>query len=179
MAHIEMSAGHHPSDWATADTARVESALGNKQVRGYLERMNRESSSYDLPYLAGYSKDGTTLYFDRHLPNELRVMVKNGWRLINPKEFVALHEETEKAIIDALGWKYEKAHEVANAVERRAVIAAGLSWKAYEAALEPYIKADEVERLEFIPPDLDWTPYLTPPINRRLVARMKEAEEVD
>jgi hypothetical protein len=79
--------------------------------------------------------------------------------------------------LDALAWSYEKAHEVANAAEKRNVVAAGIPWSSYEKVIEPFIKADALEKLQSIPPDLDWTPYLTPPINRALVARMKAAED--
>ncbi len=95
------------------------------------------------------------VYIDRHLPKEIRI---NG-RLVHPTIFLMVHEHTEKSIIDGLGWKYAAAHEVATAMERRKVLEAGINWQAYSAALKPFIKADENEKLESVPPDLDLSPY--------------------
>lgn len=174
-----MSAGHDAA-WAAADTETVKRAMENRSVKAELARSRRTNDDYDLPYLAGYSKDGRTIYFDRHLPEFIDLVINgNHHRRFNCRQFIQIHEETEKSIIDGLGWSYERAHEVSNAVEKRAVVAAGIPWSAYEKAIEPYIKADEVERLQSIPPDLDWTPYLTPPVNRKLIAKMKEAEDED
>jgi len=167
-----LSAGHD-GDWATADTATVKRALENKAVKRELARARRTNADYDLPYLAGYSKDGKTIYFDRHFPE----FVEIHGRRINARRFIHLHEETEKSVIDALGLPYQKAHEIANAVEDRAVLAAGIPRSSYEKAIKPFIKADAHEKIVQIPPDLDWTPYLAPPVNRALIARMKAAED--
>jgi len=167
-----MSAGHD-ADWAAADTETVKRALENKAVKRELARSRRTNDSYDLPYLAGYSKDGKTIYFDRHFPEFLDI---HG-RKVNARRFIQIHEETEKSVIDALGLPYPQAHEIANAAENRAVMGYGIPRSSYEKAVKPYIKADELEKLQKIPPDLDWTPYLAPPVNRALIARMKAAED--
>ena len=168
-----MSAGHDPKDWATADHAEITRLMANKAVKAELSRVRRKNDEYDLPYLAGYSQDGSTIYFDRHLPERLKV----GNKYFNPRAFVEIHEEWEKSLIDALGMPYLKAHPVGNAMEKRAVVAAGIPWTGYAKVLEPYIKADDHEKLIKIPPDLDWSPYFAPPVDRKLIARMREAED--
>ena len=167
-----MSAGHD-ADWAAADTETVKRALDHKAVKAELARTRRTNDDFDLPYLAGYSKDGKTIYFDRHFPEFITI---HG-RKVNGRRFIQIHEETEKSVIDALGRPYKEAHEIANAAERRAVVAYGIPWSSYERAIKPFIKADELEKIVQIPPDLDWTPYLAPPVNRALIARMKAAED--
>jgi hypothetical protein len=151
--------------------------MKNSAVERALLSIGRmDNREYDLPYLAGYSEDGETIYFDRHLPDKLDAVQDGQNWVFDPHAFIRLHEETEKALIMALGWRYGPAHQVANAVERRAVLAAGIPWLAYERAVEPYIKADAKEKLKVIPPDLDWAPYYFPPINRTLIKRMQVAQ---
>ncbi len=164
-----MSAGHkHPT---TIGSAEVDKALDDPTVKANLAKSYRIDRSYDLPYLAGYSRDGATIYIDRHLP----VYLPLGSHGIYAAPFLEEHEHVEKAIIDALHWKYAAAHEVATAAERRKVISAGLNWTAYSNALKPYIKADEVEKLTSVPPDLDLTPYRG---ETKLLARIKSAQIV-
>lgn len=162
-----MSCGHKRVGQGMG-SAEVEKALRNPDVQSNVQRKFRLNRDYDLPYLAGYSKDASTIYVDRHLPERIKI----GPRLVDVRSFLETHERVEKAIIDALGWKYPAAHEVATAAERRQVISAGLSWQAYSTALRPYIKADEVEKLKSVPQDLDLRPYEG---ETKLLARMKMA----
>jgi len=128
--------------------------------------------SYDIPYLAGYSLDGKTIYVDRHLPELIHYKKGQRIREYNPRYFLTIHESVEKALIDAFGWKYEHAHDIATAAERRAVIEAGLEWQPYQDAYRPFIKADEHEKIKKAPADLDLTPYEDDP---KLVSRLKKA----
>jgi hypothetical protein len=171
-----MSAGHDISAWMTADEGKARRALEHPSVRAWLERTWRPiDRDHDLPYLAGYSEDGGTIYVDRHLPEQIEAIWDGNKRIFRPHEFLRLHEETEKALIDALGWNYLQAHSVANRVERRAVLSAGIFMQPYRKALDPYIKADDHEKLKKVPADLDPTPYLYPPVDHKLIARMKKA----
>lgn len=162
-----MSAGHkHRSGgMGAADIAKV---MAKPEVHTAMQRPTIIDRKHDLPYLAGYSKDGSTIYIDRHLPTSLKI----GARDIDPDPFLKVHEHVEKSFIDALGYKYAAAHEIASRAEDRAVVAAGIDRMAYNKALQPYIKADEHERLQSVPPDLDLTPYESDPA---LMARMKSA----
>jgi hypothetical protein len=53
---------------------------------------------HDIPYLADYSKDGKTIYIDRHMPSSFRY----DGRDVNTDRYLILHEEVEKTLIDQL-----------------------------------------------------------------------------
>lgn len=142
------------------------------EIRSRLHRYERLCDDFDLPYLAGYSEDGKVIYIDRHLPEMFSYHHDGKTKEYNVRQFLIDHESFEKAVIDALGWKYAHAHAAATGYERRAVMKAGLIWKPYQEAYRPYIKADEHEKLIKVPKDLDLTPYVDDP---RLLARMKKA----
>ena len=102
---------------------------------------------HDIPYLAGYSKDGKTIYIDRHLPKRY------------DDKYLVLHEMVEKSLIDELGLPYEFAHAVATAAERELVMLNGHNWVQYDTFMQKYIKTAEHEQLINLPQDLDLTPY--------------------
>jgi hypothetical protein len=170
-----MSAGHHHSTAFGMSSQALERIQQDPALRGQLHRYRSLDREHDLPYLAGYSRDGSTIYIDRHLPEELEYELDGRKRPFRPDRFLEIHEGWEKTLIDRLGYTYDGAHRVATGAERRAVLAAGLDWSAYSNALKPYIKADEHEHLEKVPADLDMTPYLSPPVDHALVERMQAA----
>jgi hypothetical protein len=126
---------------------------GNPQFKTRLARMNAIpiDRSYDIPYLAGYSKDGRKVYFDRHFD------FKYNGRDIS--KYIRLHEVVEKAIIDIFNYKYQDAHKYATFFERRAVEDAGINWEDYCKRIDPFIKIVHREHLKKVPKDLDLTPY--------------------
>ena len=50
-----------------------------------------------------------------------------------------------------------------------------MPWDQYQKSLEPYIKADEHEKLTKVPSDLDMRPYYDPPVDQKLVDRLERA----
>ena len=54
---------------------------------------------HDIPYLAGYSEDGKTIYIDRHMPRSFKFQ----GRTVDTDRFLILHEEVEKTLIDQWG----------------------------------------------------------------------------
>lgn len=170
-----MSAGHGDVDTRGLSAVVINRLIDNREIKQRLYAPYTLDRDHDLPYLAGYSKDGKTRYIDRHLP-EILACIEDGHRHeFAPTLHLMDHEGFEKAVMDVLGWNYQHAHEAANGFERRGVLKAGLPWQAYNKALLPYIKADEHEKLKKVPADLDMTPYLAPPVNKRLVAHMRKA----
>lgn len=168
-----MSTGHNHPDFAgTHSSTLCTRLLKDPEVRRFLHRYEGVDDSCDLPYLAGYSKDGKIIYIDRHLPEVLSYHHDGRTREYRPRSFLIDHESFEKAVIDALKWKYAHAHQGATEYERRHVMQAGLLWTPYQDAYRPYIKADEHEKLKKVPADLDLTPYLDDPA---LLARLKKA----
>jgi hypothetical protein len=155
-----LSTGHnHPGSFGHHSSALVNRCEKDPEFRRCLYRHDGLDDEYDIPYLAGYSVDGKTLYKDRHLPEMLSYNHDGRRREYRPDPFLIDHESWEKAAIDAFGWKYAHAHELATAAERRAVLRAGLLWEPYQEAYRPFIKADEHEKLKRVPVDLDLTPY--------------------
>src|ERR1700740_1566378 len=111
--------------------------------------------SHDIPYLAGYSLDGKTIYIDRHMPQ----FFKFRGRKIDTDRYLILHEEVEKTLIDQLGLHYLHAHQIATRAEQAAVRAAGISWSDYDDFMQKYVKVIGDERLTKVPADLDSKPY--------------------
>jgi len=102
--------------------------------------------THDIPYLAGYSDDGKTIYIDRHYDQS-----KYGIK------YLVFHEYIEKHLIEDLG--YDNAHRIATAAEMELVEYDGVKWNVYEGYMEKFIKTAESEQLIDIPEDLDLTPY--------------------
>jgi len=120
-----------------------------------LHRRARVSHEFDIPYIAGYSRDATTIYIDRHLPRTISWRGKD----VRLEPFLVCHEIIEKALLDELGLHYLHAHQIALRVERDAVRGAGLTWRHYQSVIKRHEKAIDEERLRNVPADLDLTPY--------------------
>jgi hypothetical protein len=133
----------------------VSGLMMDRALDAILRRVKTIDRSHDIPYLAGYSLDGKTIYIDRHMP---RSFVSNG-REIDTDRFLVLHEEVEKTLIDRLGLHYLHAHQIALRAEEAAVRAAGIPWRAYDRFMQKYVKEFGDERLTNVPADLDTKPY--------------------
>jgi hypothetical protein len=90
-------------------------------VRAIRRRVRVLSREYDIPYIAGYSEDGRTVFIDRHLPKSFRWLTK----VVRVDPFLLTHEIVEKALLDELRLHYLHAHQIALRSERDAVKAAG------------------------------------------------------
>src|SRR5256885_14296713 len=97
-------------------------------VRAIGRRVRVVDRGYDLPYIAGYSTDGHTVFIDRHLPRTFRWLLKP----VRVEPFLLTHEIVEKALIDELRLHYLHAHQIATRAERDAIKASGVSWWAYQ-----------------------------------------------
>ena len=125
------------------------------RARRDLRRVKKFDRKHDIPYLAGYSLDGKTIYIDRHMPQNF----KFRGRIVDTDRFLVLHEEVEKTLIDQLGLHYLHAHQIATRAEEAAVRAAGVEWRAYDRFMQKYVKSIGDERLTKVPKDLDLKPY--------------------
>ena len=133
----------------------VSSLMMDRALDAIIRRVKTIDRKHDIPYLAGYSLDGKTIYIDRHMP---RSFDYHG-RDIKTDRFLVLHEEVEKTLIDQLGLHYLHAHQIALRAEQAAVRAAGVRWRDYDAFMQQFIKKLDDERLKKVPPDLDLKPY--------------------
>ena len=132
----------------------ISAVILEQAVKEILNRLKLDRT-WDIPYLAGYSCDGKTIFIDRHLPeyfmsNDKRVFID---------QFLILHEAVEKSLLDKLGLVYQHAHQIALRAEEAAVRAFGVSWREYNRFMQDYIKEVGHEQLKRIPPDLDIKPY--------------------
>jgi hypothetical protein len=153
-----MAAGCHPAaphrklrvpDWY------VSSLMLDRALDAILRRVKTFDRRHDVPYLAGYSLDGKTIYIDRHLPRSFRYRGRD----VEVDRFLILHEEVEKTLIDQLGLHYLHAHQIALRAEQGAVRAADIEWRAYDRFMQKYVKSIGDERLQKVPADLDLKPY--------------------
>lgn len=136
------------------------------------DRDVKVDENHDLPYLAGYSKDGRTIYIDRHLAKEapeIDGQPYSVWRAA-----LIEHEASEKETIDE-GFSYDEAHiRVATPREHAVLRLLRMQPGTYERELRPFIKAAEHEKIVKPPADLDCTPYKdNDALSRRLLSHLR------
>jgi len=123
------------------------------------------NSDYDVPYTAGYSEDGQTIYIDSQVPKTIRVRKTND-RLnfieVDLYKSFTVHEMAEKSLeASPYFWKYSIAHEAALRLERLYVESTGADWNDYNEQTLRIV--DEIlNRAKYpnCPPDLDIGPYI-------------------
>jgi hypothetical protein len=133
----------------------ISDLMMDRALDAIVRRAKTIDRRHDIPYLAGYSRNGKTIYIDRHMPETMRY----GGRTINTDRYLILHEEVEKTLIDQLGLHYLHAHQIASRAEQSAVRAAGIRWSDYDRFMQKYVKRIGDERLTKVPADLDLKPY--------------------
>jgi hypothetical protein len=133
----------------------VSSLMMDRALDAVVRRVKDLDREHDIPYLAGYSRDGKTIYIDRHMPATMRYK----GRAVDTDRFLILHEEVEKTLIDQLDLHYLHAHQIATRAEEAAVRAAGILWRDYDRFMQKYVKKIGDERLKKVPADLDLKPY--------------------
>ena len=149
----------------------VSSLMLDRALDAILSRIKLHRG-YDIPYLAGYSRDGKTIYIDRHLPATFTYHGKK----VAVDRYLVLHESVEKTLIDQLGLHYLHAHQIATRAEQAAVRADQISWRAYDRFMQQYVKKVGSEELKRVPRDLDLKPYRDEH-DRELLAKLKAAED--
>ena len=150
----------------------VSSLMIDRALDAIVRRVKNLDRAHDIPYLAGYSLDGKTIYIDRHLP----LTFTDKGRSIEVDRYLILHEEVEKTLIDQLGLHYLHAHQIATRAEEAAVRADRISWRAYDRFMQSYVKQADDERLTDIPADLDLRPYRDEH-DYELLTRMRQSVE--
>jgi hypothetical protein len=133
----------------------VSNLMLERALDAVIRRVQRLDREHDIPYLAGYSIDGTIIYIDRHMPKGFRYR----GRMVETDRFLILHEEVEKTMIDRLHLHYLHAHQIAARAEQAAVRACGINWRDYDDFMQDNVKHIGDERLSKVPVDLDLKPY--------------------
>ena len=108
--------------------------------------------SVDVPFCAGVSEDGQTLYVDHAIYDELE---KLGY--LRP---LCVHELVEHALMRMLGMKYDDAHAIATGAEESCLRADGIDKTTYNRNWNRLIRKVQT-RGEYpnVPEDLDTEPY--------------------
>src|SRR5947209_1184539 len=119
----------HVAEWLVSQEM-MDHAVRAIRARARIDR------EHDVPYLAGYSVDGHTIFIDRHMPKSFVYRR----RQIKTDRFLIVHEAVEKSLILLLGMHYLHAHQIALRAEQAAVRAEGIDWHAYDAFMQDYIK---------------------------------------
>ena len=148
----------------------VSSLMLDRALDAILRRI-RLDRSHDVPYLAGYNRNGKIIYIDRHLPKTFTYRGKK----VAVDRYLVMHEAVEKTLIDELDLHYQHAHQIATRAEEAAVRADRISWRAYDRFMQRYIKTAASERLTRVPRDLDLKPYRDEH-DRDLLVRLQRAE---
>jgi hypothetical protein len=133
----------------------ISTLMMDRALDAIVRRVKKLDRQHDIPYLAGYSNDGKTIYIDRHMPSSFRYRGRD----INTDRYLILHEEVEKTLIDQLNLHYQHAHQIASRAEQAAVRAAGINWRDYDRFMQKNVKRIGDERLSKVPADLDLKPY--------------------
>ena len=113
-------------------------------------------ASHHVPYLGGYSKDGSTIYIDSRFPKTIKL---DGKKSIDAHKYLVIHEVTEKHL-EEMGFDYNSAHNMAEATQNAALELDGHDPKDYYGVY--YVTYNNTLR-EFdpkkVPEDLDLKPY--------------------
>ncbi len=134
---------------------RLTAQMVHRAVQALKQRA-RVDRRWDIPYLAGYSRAGRTIFIDRDLP---RTFEHRG-RRVRIEPFMIIHEAVEISLLDKLGLDYQDAHLVALMAERSAVQACGVAWTGYQRFMLRHIKRAGSKQLKLVPRNLHLTPYL-------------------
>ena len=87
----------------------ISGLMMDRALDAIVRRAKTIDRKHDIPYLAGYSRNGKIIYIDRHMPQTMRY----AGRDIETDRYLILHEEVEKTLIDQLGLHYLHAHQIA------------------------------------------------------------------
>jgi hypothetical protein len=172
-----LSSGHtHKSKRTAAELdALLDNALAEPKIKARWARPYKLDRGHDIPLLGSSSIGGKTVYLSRNLPAYLQI---DGKRVETAPPLIR-HERIEQACEDELGYGYELSHEIATRWEHRWLTERKIDPAEYEAALAPYIRRDESEKLEKVPTDLDLRPELAPPKDTAMLARIRAAQAKD
>lgn len=107
---------------------------------------------HDVPFVAGMSEDGDTLYVDKEAYPEIE---KAGYM-----RALIVHEMVEHCLMEHCGMKYQEAHAIATGAEESCLRADGIDQTKYNAFYDRIIrKVASRGDYKNVPDDLDTEPY--------------------
>jgi hypothetical protein len=168
---------HDTSHWAHAHHTpnKVNRAIPQhlveqvaQQAIANIPKLNVDTN-YDIPYIAGPSNSGGTVYIDSKLAQAKPETIPH----------LIIHETVEENVMKAFGESYDQAHKVATKYERQSVEQSGLNWKQYNDSIKPFIRKEEHKVTGPVPRDLFLEPYKEDKLkgDNALLAQMKQHME--
>lgn len=154
-------------------SGRVQRILKDGRFLSRLEKPVRIDCKHEIPYVAGYSKNGRTVYFDR----DYHPFFNWKGKIIDTRDYILIHEVSEKAIIDLYGLRYQAAHHIATHIEAKVVAEHGINWWSYTRFIHPQIKHIYHEKVRDVPKDLDLTPYIDED-ERKVLDALKHRKDI-
>jgi len=147
----------------------ISSLMIDRTIDAIMKRLiiNRD---YHVPYLAGYSTDGATIYIDCDLPPTF--VAKSG-ATVHVDRYLIMHEAVEKSLLKMFDLRYQHAHQCALRTEKALVNADGITWREYDRFMQEFIKEVGEETPLNLPPDLDLKPYVDEH-DDELLAKMRQ-----
>lgn len=125
------------------------------ETLSYNGKVYRISHGFDIPYLAGSSKDRKTIFFDRNWNPLTEIKGEPFDRLYA----VLIHEVEEKIAEDA-GKSYLFAHHhYAEPAEKHFVESQGIKWQDYQDSFKGEILKCSREKNPNMPSNLEMKPY--------------------
>lgn len=151
-----MSVGHRTENWLWSEEIL-------KEVEKKLHAEVKLDTKHDVPYTAGYSKDGKTVYIDRTVPQFLEVKAKGSRAKLVKIDIwntFLFHETTELSLeSEPYDLEYVFAHQCALHLERDYVEALGADWTDYNTKTLKIVNAIYARKIfPNIPKDLDKEP---------------------
>jgi hypothetical protein len=134
----------------------------------FVELPREVNRFYDIPYLAGVSRNATILFLDQLMP--VRIVV--GKLTIDPAMILVYHEFIEWwCMLNIPNIKYEAAHHIANAGERHhceRLLKMPNAWVEWNKSLDKWVKAAEQKPIWRAPSNLALYPYKGTKFERKL-----------
>ena len=139
-----------------------------KRAETEIYKLKKVSREFQVPYLAGYSKDRRTLYIDC---DSLQGFKDKG-TFVDTDKYLCIHEYVEDSCEDN-GASYNLGHACATLAELGAVADDGVDVDAYNYFMDQEVrKAGARKSYTNLPKNLDLLPYISAPENRSLLKRM-------
>lgn len=138
-----------PGDW-------LESQKNLDRCVDSIYKIKNVNRDYDIPDLAGYSKDRSTIYIDKDMPEGFK---SRSGVYFKTDKYLCIHEFVEDSCQEN-GMHYPDSHQLALAAEENSVRLDGLPVEEYNSFMFAQIRKAAAKRGDLdLPEDLDVEPY--------------------
>ena len=133
----------------------VSSLMMDRALDAVVRRAKKFDRKHDIPYLAGYSLDGKTVYIDRHMPRVVQIPRPQHRDRSFSDPARRGRKDADRSARTALSARpSDRDPRRGGGGARR-----GIKWRDYDRFMQKYVKRIGDERLTKVPNDLDLKPY--------------------